>query len=326
MNAKTRALRAMEGQAVDRVPVCLYRHFPEQDADNSVSAYVDWAKQSRVDMVVIQCDGNDGCPIENVTGTIEDFKHLGPIKRSHPFIAQQIDRAKRVSDALGQNTAVFGLLYTPFNNVRKSMRLDFDRMDMLQAWRAHNGIVKDAVSFARDCNDLLLDAYKEETGLDGVMISFRRNHKTFQFDEEEFNAEMLPLDAQQLDHANRNFGPHNIMHICGDLGPNDLSLWRGLDYHTVNWDMHVESVTSLAQARAFFKPGTTLMAGFDHRLGTLLYTGSKEEIQDRVRGFVKSAGQTGYILSSDCSIHYSLPNERIHWIIQALEQCADQVR
>lgn len=40
MNAKTRALNAMEGLAVDRVPVMLYRHFPEQDADNSVGAYI----------------------------------------------------------------------------------------------------------------------------------------------------------------------------------------------------------------------------------------------------------------------------------------------
>lgn len=69
MNAKTRALNAMEGLSVDRVPVMLYRHFPEQDADNSVGAYIKWARESKVDMLLLQCDGNDGCPIENVTGT-----------------------------------------------------------------------------------------------------------------------------------------------------------------------------------------------------------------------------------------------------------------
>ena len=84
-------------------------------------------------MLLLQCDGNDGCPIENVSGTIEDFKHLHPIKRTHPFIAQQVDRAKRVSEALSDEVAVFGLLYTAFNNVRKSMRLDFNGMDMLSA-------------------------------------------------------------------------------------------------------------------------------------------------------------------------------------------------
>ena len=133
MNAKTRALNAMEGLAVDRVPVMLYRHFPEQEADNSVGAYIKWARESKVDMLLLQCDGNDGCPIENVSGTIEDFKHLHPIKRTHPFIAQQVDRAKRVSEALSDEVAVFGLLYTAFNNVRKSMRLDFNGMDMLSA-------------------------------------------------------------------------------------------------------------------------------------------------------------------------------------------------
>lgn len=322
MNQRTRALHAMDGLEIDRVPVCLYRHFPEQDEDNSVSAYVKWAKESRVDMLIIQCDGNDGCPIENVTGTIEDFKGLSPVKRTDPFIAQQIDRAKRVSDALSDEIAVFGLLYTPFNNVRKSMRLDFNGMDMLKAWREHKDIVKDAVSFARDCNDLLMDAYKKETGIEGVMLSFRRNHKTFQFDLDEFNAEMLPLDAQQLTHANENFD-HNIMHICGDLGPNDLSIWKDLDYKTVNWDLHVEKVTSLAQGRTFFKPGTTLMGGFDHHQGTLLYTGSKEEIQAYAKGMLESAGQQNLVISSDCSIHYSLPSERIHWVIEALEQYAE---
>lgn len=325
MNQKTRALNAMDGLAVDRVPLCFYRHFLEPDADNSVGAYVDWAKQSRVDMLLIQCDGNDGCPIENVTGTIEDFKNLSPIKRSHPFIAEQIDRAKRVSDALSNDIAVLGLLYTPFNNVRKSMRLDFGGMDMLDAWRNHNQIVRDAVAFARDCNDMLMDAYKEETGLEGVMISFRRNHKTFSFDPDEFRAEMLPLDAQQLEHANANFG-HNIMHICGDLGENNLSLWNDLDYKTVNWDMHVESVHTLSEGRTFFKPGTTLMGGFDHRSGTLLYTGSKEEIQAHTKALLDDAGQQNLVMSSDCSIQWTLPTERIHWVIEAMEQYADEHR
>ncbi|MBS5518051.1 MAG: uroporphyrinogen decarboxylase family protein [Christensenellales bacterium] len=321
MNAKTRALNAMEGLAVDRVPVMLYRHFPEQDADNSVGAYIKWARESKVDMLLLQCDGNDGCPIENVSGTIEDFKHLHPIKRTHPFIAQQVDRAKRVSEALSDEVAVFGLLYTAFNNVRKSMRLDFNGMDMLSAWRNHRQIVEDAIAFARDCNDMLLDAYKEETALDGVMLSFRRNHKTFQFDEEEFRREMLPLDRQLLQHANENFA-HNIMHICGDLGENDLTLWNDLPYQTVNWDMHVEKIDTFEKARAFFKPGTTLMGGFDHRPGTLLYTGSKEEIQRQTKAFLESAGQQNLILSSDCSIHYSLPSEHIHWVIEACESYA----
>jgi len=321
MDKRTRALRALRGESVDRAPLFFYRHFPEPDDDNRVKVNADWARKSNLDIMVAQIDGFDGCPIERVTGTIEDFAHLKPINRNHPFIQGQLDRAKRISEELAGEMAVVGILYTPFNNVRKSMRLDFDGMDMEYAWRNHNQIVRDAVEYARDCNDLLMELYKEETALDGLMISFRRNHKTFQFDDEEFKAEMLPIDAQQLDHMNALFD-HNIMHICGDLGPNDLSLWNELPYQTVNWDMHVEKVQSLKEGREFFKPGTTLMGGFDHRDGAFIYTADKESLKAYVRDMVAEVGQQQLVICSDCSVKSYIEPERFSWIIEALEEAA----
>lgn len=200
------------------------------------------------------------------------------------------------------------LLYTAFNNVPKSMRLNFNGMDMLSAWYNHRQTVQAAIAFAHDCNDLLPNAYKEETAPDGVMLPFRRNHKTFWFGEEESRREMLPLYCQLLEHADKNFAS-NIMHSCGDLGESDLSHRNDLSYQTVNRDMRAEKINTF-EKRAFFRPCTTLTAGFDHRPDALLYTGSKEKIPRQTKSFLQSADRQTLIISPDYSIQYPSPAGR----------------
>ncbi|MFR4009150.1 MAG: hypothetical protein ACLT0Y_07690 [Christensenellales bacterium] len=84
---------------------------------------IKWAEESQV-MLIVQC-GNDDCPIENVTGTVEDFRGFPCQRRS---VSRPANRpCQRVSDALSISN-VAGRA-APFNNVRKQ-RLDFNSMDI----------------------------------------------------------------------------------------------------------------------------------------------------------------------------------------------------
>lgn len=321
MNSRERMAAAMEGREVDRAPMLFFRHFFGDSDDNCVKWHVDWIKSSGMDGLIVQYDTIVGLPIENKTDSIEDFKHLTLPKRTDPWVFDQIDRAKRIQEQIGDETAVFGLLYTAFNMVRKTMH-NFTDMEMLDMWREHKQIVKDATDWAQECNMMLLDLYKE-AGVFGTLISFRRNHKTFTFSDEEFAEEMLPYDRDILAHANELFDNHNVMHICGDIGPNGLEPWLGVDYHTVQWDLHVEEIDSLTKARAFFKPGTTLMGGFNHQLGSPIYTDDKEQLKADVKKIVADAGgQRNFILSADCSVKQPFDDERYHWMREALEEDA----
>ena len=118
MNSRERMAAAMEGREVDRAPMLFFRHFFGDSDDNCVKWHVDWIKSSGMDGLIVQYDTIVGLPIENKTDSIEDFKHLTLPKRTDPWVFDQIDRAKRIQEQIGDETAVFGLLYTAFNMVR----------------------------------------------------------------------------------------------------------------------------------------------------------------------------------------------------------------
>ena len=71
----------------------------------------------------------------------------------------------------------------------------------------------------------------------------------------------------------------------------------------------------IAEAKEKF--GRTVWGGFDNRPGSLIYTGTKEEIEAEVKRLVEASSKRGYIIGPDCSIHDELPEERIKWIVDA---------
>ena len=74
---------------------------------------------------------------------------------------------------------------------------------------------------------------------------------------------------------------------------------------------------SMTVKEAKEKFGRTVWGGFDNRPGSLIYTGTKEEIEAEVKRLVEASGKRGYIIGPDCSIHDELPEERIKWIVDA---------
>ena len=76
MNKKERVLNALQGKPVDRVPVTFYRHFFSQE-DNTVSANVDWVKNTGMDMICVEPDGfyalHWAVSYTHLLGSIEDI-------------------------------------------------------------------------------------------------------------------------------------------------------------------------------------------------------------------------------------------------------------
>lgn len=112
------------------------------------------------------------------------------------------------------------------------------------------------------------------------------------------------------------------MHCCGWAGAkNQLELWKDYPAKCVNWAVYVEDL-SMEDGRYFFSDCACLggyqslhQEGKDH-LG-ILYSGTKEEVQEFTRSLILGYGKLGLILGADCTVNSNISHERIRWVVEA---------
>lgn len=109
--------------------------------------------------------------------------------------------------------------------------------------------------------------------------------------------------------------------MCGWAGNrNQLTVWQDYPSKVVNWAVHVEGL-NLEDGR-YFVGGRTTLGGFEtHWDGKvqqgILYTGSKEEVQEYARNIILNHGKIGLMLGGDCTVDARIDWERIRWVVEA---------
>lgn len=323
MNKHTRFLNAMEQKPVDRVPVTFYTHFltPKARLDNTVSEQIAWFEDCNMDGLCIETDGYMQYPNDGDVKYLENWRGMKNLPGNHPYFEGQVDRAKRIREGI-RDGAVFYMLFTPFSTIKHTIDSEKGIMDF---YRENKEILTEAMKVIEEDTFRLADRLMKETGIDGLFVSLQ-NAGIDKFTFEEYTEYLRPWDMRLLGHVN-SVSRYHITHMCSWTGvPNRLELWRDYDYQTVNWAVSVERDMDMRQGRKYFKPGTTLMGGFDNRPQGVLYRGSKEEIKEYTRGQLELAGQTGTILCGDCSLQMDQDTEKIHWVVEACQEYASGQR
>lgn len=318
MNKKERVLNALQGKPVDRVPVTFYRHFFSQE-DNTVSANVDWVKNTGMDMICVEPDGFYALHWDSALQTLDDWKKFRPHRKNEYFIAGQLDRARRIAEKLHDDAAVYYMLFTPFSFIKHTV--GGGQKKVMNLWNEDKNVFMQVMDVIEEENCMLMDLMKETTGIDGFFISMQSAEK-WRFTPEEYKKYLTPYDTRLIGYANSKYS-NNIVHLCSwNNEPNNVEVWRDYDFKIVNWGVYQEENLSLRQGRDYFKPGTTLMGGFDRNPEGVLYRGSKYEIKSFTKDLIKQVGDAGLILSADCSIQEDTPDDHIRWVIEAAEEYA----
>lgn len=330
MNKKDRVYRALRGEPVDRVPVTFCTHFANSE-DNTVKETVKWTKESGVDLTDVGCDGFYALWSEKPLKTIEDWLAFRPYRRDDPFVALQVDRAKRISEALQDDASVFCSAFTPMSNFKHTLGEVFNENQetlVMEFWNEHRKDVLQVLKVLEETNFILLEALSE-TGADGVGISLQQAER-WRFSREDYQEYMLPFDQRLLDFAKEHFRSHYV-HLCswGTENTNEsiyLDLYQDLKTDTINWGVHQRNSMSMHDGRAFFKNAKAVMGGFDRSREGVLYKGSRENIKRFTKDLIRETGDQGFILSADCSIAPGLPTEHIQWVVEAAEEYAAENR
>lgn len=321
MDKRTRVLNAMNKKNVDHVPVGFWFHFDGEEASGEacVKAHLKYYRETDLDFVKIMCDGFFPYPLPEIHDSA-DWKKMEPLKSDHPFIRGQVERAKAIVDDIGKERCVFYNVFAPFSSIRfgaKEQEIT-DQEVMKYIWENKNAVMY-ALDVIAQTNALLAELLITEAGCDGVYYCVQGGGYD-RFTPEEYKNIIGPSDLYVLEHANR-FSENNIIHMCGFDGiKNRLSLWKEYPAKVVNWAVHVEGM-DLEEGRYFIN-GRTSLGGFETHWDAntqqgIIYTGTKEELQEYTRNMILSHGKIGLMLGGDCTVDSRIDWERIRWVVEA---------
>lgn len=313
MNKRERVIAAFRGQETDHVPVCMWKHVPQElwdDDDAFVKCQLDSYRNTDVDFVKLSADKYFGWPapaLMNITEA-KQLWEMKPLGADHPQIRGQIERTKKIIQQLNGECVALYLVFAPLSY----LRLQIGYPMMMKLIREDPEAMKYACDVIADDVKLLAKGLIEEAKVDGIFYSVQ-DGETNRFTAEEYRNWVTPSDKKVLDYIN-TLSDMNAIHFCAwEEVPNRLSVWS--DYHApvISWSRYID-IMDIDEAKKQF--GATVWGGFDNREGTLLYTATKEELLEEVRSLIRQGGKKGYILGADCSIHDCLDEERIRWVVE----------
>ena len=315
MNKRERVIAALENREVDRVPVGFWYHFPEekQIGRPCIDAHLDFYRQTNQDFIKIMCDGYFGYPNKTLMNmkSVSDLYNMKPLGENHPFIREQIERAKAIVREVGEECCTFYNVFCPLSYFR--LQIDWDKM--MDCVREDKEAVKYACGVIAQDAKALVKGLIEEAGCDGVYYCVQ-NAELFRFTAEEYKDIVEPYDLEVLDFAN-SISKYNILHCCGWGGDkNRLEVWQNYKAAAVNWAIYVEDM-GLSEGRDFFTTDCVL-GGFDNRKEGVLYSGTFEEIKAETKKIIENAGKCGVILGADCTLSNDIDLDRIKCVLEAV--------
>ncbi len=321
MNKAERLTGAFSGKPVDRIPFSFWYHFQEERLgdDNGLKAHMDYYRSSGVDYMKIMSDGY-GAPAD-YTGVkkASDWAKIPRGGRNSRYFSGQLDRVKRINDALQGDCLTFYNIFAPFSLMRQDNR---DEMVMQHLKEDRKSVLQGLEIISDDVLELTR-ALMTEGGCAGIYMALQGGEK-WRFSPEEYAEIVSPSDLKVLEGA-RAIRDMNIAHLCGWAGdPNNLEIWQNYPARAFNWAIFIEGV-DLVEGRRFFGD-KTVIGGFDNRHGALLHTaGSKEEVKDFAKQLVRDyeaacGSRQGLVIGADCTIPSDVDDSRFRWVLEALEE------
>lgn len=313
MDKRTRVLNAFNNQPVDRVPVGFWFHFSGEEGMGQpcIDAHLEYYRCAGPDMVKIMSDGYFPHPFQVEIREAADWRKVEPLPPDHPFIREQVERAKGITSRIGGECCTFYNVFAPFSSMRNGAS---DELVMRHLREDPEAVLHALQAVARDNAEIARQVITEG-GCDGIYYSVQGGELD-RFTHEEYRRFITASDLYVLEQANR-WSENNILHCCGWAGEkNRLENWRDYPAKVVNWAVFIEGL-SLREGKRFFG-GRAVLGGFDNRKSGPLYSGTKDQVQAEARRLLEENGATGLILGADCTLPSDIDRQRIRWVLEAV--------
>lgn len=319
---KELVLKAFHNEAADRIPVGFWHHFLDGEDFNAalkrpellqknLEGHKRFKEEFDPDFVKIMTDGFFFLPFEfSEIQRIEDLRNLKPLPSDHLFFEKNEELVKGVREIYGEDILLYFNEFAPFSQ----LVLGIDRAFGLKKVKAFLEQDGSAVAYALD---VIADSLNELTrrvvkpGLaDGIYLSVNNPNRSIPA--QIYTSFISPSEIKVLEEANK-LADDNILHICGYQGnKNILSVYREYPVTVVNWAVFAEGV-GLAEGKKYFG-NKAVIGGFGNTKDSVLYTGTKEEVEKYVEELLASVGREGVIIGADCTVPGDIAVERLNWV------------
>lgn len=326
LSRKENFAKFLNNETPEWVPAAFWHHFvsfhnhhrglhDEEVLKNVYEGQKEAYKRLPSDCLKIMSDGFFGHPAmmrEPRIETVDDLKTIKHVGPDHPWIEEQVKYVKEMVDFVDGEVHTYYNVFSPLQYIRLKFEEydeDFEIFSRL-FFEDKDAMIHAAEEIAQDVL-VLVDRLFEETALDGIYYSVQCVQDK-RADREFHDQYVKPLDLLIMNKI-REYNDNIIIHICGyGHYTNELEWFADYPAKVFNWATHTENV-SLAEGKKIFhnKP---VLGGFDNNAGTLLYNGTKEEIQAFVRDTLEEAGTAGICFGADCTVSEDIEPERIQWI------------
>ena len=309
MTKTERVMAAVNGEEVDRIPVCFWHHFrPEGSGRRLADATFDFFDATfDLDILKIMPDIPYPFPRRSIRKP-EEWRLIEPIdvERSHYF-HQRAQAIQLLRDMVGFDTPI---IMTVFSPLAEAMYFAENRETFLEHAANHPTLVHEALgtiagnlrAHVQDCID---------TGADGVYFALQGSTAAV-MSKEQYRELGRPYDLFALQGAD---GWLNVLHIHGDT---DLHFNEVLDYpvQVLSWSDRIAG-PSLREARTMT---TKCLMGGWNEFGALS-SGPVEQIQAEAEDAIRQTGGRKFILANGCSV----PDDTEEQWLQAARAIAEEL-
>ena len=335
MNKFERIKAALNFEEVDRVPISLWMHLSELDANprGLAEGQVEFSKKYDIDFIKLMPFGlycvedwgaevqyfsrNNKPPIVKRPGIekIEEWGELEVLPAIYGTYGKQLQLARHVSKLVKGETPFVQTIFSPLTVARK---LAGDRI--LVDMKENPRLFKQALEVITETTVNFVEA-NLDAGVDGFFFATQCATKEL-LTEEEYKEFGVPYDLKVIESYNQET-LLNIAHIHGDNIMFDLI--EKYPVNCLNW--HDRWVSpSLADARErsnkCFLGGIREAPFYDDQKNiiknSLLIDGTVSEVEDHVKETMNSLNDKGLILGPGCVINEGTPERNLHALRRAV--------
>jgi uroporphyrinogen decarboxylase len=312
MSKRERLEACIRGEATDRLPVALWRHFPGDDQDPAQLAASTVAFQRQYDFDFIKvtpassfCVRDWGVEDEwigNEEGTREIRRHpihtpeqwhaLPRLEAEQGALGAQLRCLERIHEAVGDEVPFIQTIFNPLSQAKNLV----GKQNLVAQLREHPEAVRAGLETITATTAGFIEAARKR-GIAGIFLAVQ--HASYELlSEAEYEEYGVPLDRRLLEAADGLW--LNVLHLHGNRVMFDLL--AGYPVQVVNWHDR-ETPPTLREGQARVKGA--VLGGL--RQWETMLRGSPDQVRHEARDAVQQTGGRRFILGTGCVTPITAP-------------------